>query len=114
MTVFVNPNPEAVACEDKIICRGDSIQLVVTTHAQYSWSPTNTLLNPNSGTPIAFPSETTTYTVSVTDENGCTDTDEVTIFVNPPPTVKPIQLHCSMPGQLHRTPWRRKLRSWLV
>ncbi len=87
VTVFVNPNPEAVACEDKTICRGDSIQLIVTTHAQYSWSPTNTLLNPNSGTPIAFPTETTTYTVTVTDENGCTDKDEVTVFVNTPPLV---------------------------
>jgi len=87
VTVFVNPLPEAVACEDKTICRGDSIQLIVTTFAQYSWSPTNTLLNPTSGTPIAFPTETTTYTVTVTDENGCTDTDEVVVFVNTPPIV---------------------------
>ncbi len=87
VTVFVNPNPEAIACEDKTICNGDSIQLIVTTHAQYAWSPTNTLINPNSGTPIAFPTVTTTYTVTVTDENGCTDTDEVVVFVNTPPTV---------------------------
>ncbi len=87
VTVFVNPLPEAVACEDKTICRGDSIQLIVTTFAQYSWSPTNTLINPTSGTPIAFPTETTTYTVTVTDEFGCTDTDEVVVFVNTPPTV---------------------------
>ncbi len=84
VTVFVNPPPNAIACEDKMICLGDSIQLIVTTHAQYSWSPSNTLLNPNSGTPIAFPTETTTYTVTVTDENGCTDTDEVVVFVNNP------------------------------
>ncbi len=87
VTVFVNPNPEAIACEDKTICLGDSIQLIVTTHAQYAWSPTNTLVNPNSGTPTAFPTVTTTYTVTVTDENGCTDTDEVVVFVNTPPTV---------------------------
>ena len=87
VTITVLPNPEAIACEDKTICLGDSIQLIVTTHAQYSWSPTNTLLNPTSGTPIAFPTETTTYTVTVTDENGCTDTDEVVVFVNPPTPV---------------------------
>jgi len=87
VTIFVNPNPTAIACEDKTICRGDSIELIVTTHAQYAWSPTNTLINPNSGTPTAFPTVTTTYTVTVTDENGCTDTDEVVVFVNTPPTV---------------------------
>ncbi len=85
-TVIVNviPKPEAVACEDKTICLGDSIQLVVTTHSAYAWSPTSSLLNSNTGTPTAFPTETTTYTVTVTDENGCTDTDEVVVFVNKP------------------------------
>ena len=76
-----------MACEDKTICRGDSIQLIVTTHAQYAWSPTNTLINPNTGTPIAFPTETTTYVVTVTDENGCQNTDDVVVFINTPPNV---------------------------
>ena len=84
LIVYVIPKPEAVACDDKTICRGESIQLVVTTHSSYAWSPTNSLLNPNTGTPTAFPTETTTYTVTVTDENGCTDTDEVVVFVNEP------------------------------
>ncbi|MBX9852132.1 MAG: gliding motility-associated C-terminal domain-containing protein, partial [Cytophagaceae bacterium] len=34
----------------------------------------------------ATPAATTTYTVTVTDGNGCQDTDDVTVFVNPAPT----------------------------
>jgi gliding motility-associated-like protein len=85
--IRVLPKPEAVACADKTICRGDSIQLIVTTHAQYAWSPSNTLIDAHTGTPIAFPTETTTYTVTVTDENGCTDIDDVVVFVNNPATI---------------------------
>ncbi len=34
--------------------------------------------------PMVRPLETVTYHVTVTDENGCTDTDEINIFVNKP------------------------------
>ena len=97
VTVFVQTcggtppvcNVEAIACEDKAICSGESIQLVVNTHDAYVWSPASSLSGANTGTPTATPTTTTTYTVTVTDANGCTDTDQVTIFVEncntPPP-----------------------------
>ena len=82
-----NPQPcttpaFVVACEDKFICKGGSIRLNVTTGASYEWSPDNSLSHPNVGAPIARPLSTTVYTVTLTDENGCTGTDEVTVFVN--------------------------------
>jgi len=46
-----------------------------------SWSPTTGLTSPNSCSTLASPSQTTTYTLTVT-ENGCMDTDQVTITVD--------------------------------
>ena len=36
---------------------------------------------------IATPTTTTTYTVTGTDTNGCVNTDDVTVIVNPLPIV---------------------------
>ncbi|MEL6865781.1 MAG: PKD domain-containing protein, partial [Bacteroidota bacterium] len=48
----------------------------------YRWSPTNSLDNPNSPSPTAFPTETTTYSVTVTDsEDFCQIERELTIVV---------------------------------
>jgi len=53
----------------------------------YSWSPTNTLDNPTSVSPIATPSTTTTYTVSVTDVNTlCSSTATATVSLVTSPT----------------------------
>ncbi|HRY33194.1 MAG TPA: right-handed parallel beta-helix repeat-containing protein [Bacteroidales bacterium] len=49
----------------------------------YLWSPANGLSDPSIPNPVASPGETTTYTLLVTDANGCAGTDEVTITVLP-------------------------------
>src|SRR5262249_1377026 len=41
----------------------------------YSWSPTNDLSSPAMANPTASPTNTTTYTVVVTDANGCSSTN---------------------------------------
>jgi len=48
----------------------------------FQWNPSTSLNNDNVQNPIASPSSTTTYTVIVSDQNGCTAEDTVTIFVN--------------------------------
>ena len=50
----------------------------------YSWSPAAGLSDPTSTLPNACPDETTTYTVTVTDECGTSTTDEVTVTVTEP------------------------------
>lgn len=45
----------------------------------YSWSPTTGLDNPALPNPNASPNQTTDYTLTVTDGNGCTATDEVNV-----------------------------------
>ncbi len=61
---------------------------VVDPNYTYHWTPYATITNPFISNPIAFPSQTTTYQLVVTDENGCEDTDFATVFVSnaPAPT----------------------------
>ncbi len=49
----------------------------------YTWMPSSDLNNGNVSNPIAGNLQTTTYTVYITDTNGCTNYDTVTVFVFP-------------------------------
>jgi gliding motility-associated-like protein len=68
---------------------GQSVQLEVvldptSAGATYTWTPTEGLSCTDCANPIASPSETTTYVVSVLTAEGCADTAMVTIFVTTP------------------------------
>jgi len=89
VTVTVNPLPTADAGTDQIICLGDNATLggspTGPATASYQWDNAASLNNATTANPIATPSATTTYSVTVTDGNGCTDSDQVLITVNPVP-----------------------------
>ena len=51
----------------------------------YSWSPTTGLDNPSAAQPLASPSTTTTYALTVTDSLGQTATSSATVTVLPQP-----------------------------
>lgn len=55
---------------------------VVTSNETYSWSPLAGLNNASIKNPIATPLTTTVYTVTYTDANGCSATDDVKVTVN--------------------------------
>ena len=81
VTVTVNPAPTANAGADQTICSGSSVNLIATGGTSYQWS------SGQSGASISvLPTVTTMYTVTITDANGCTDTDDVTVTVNSAPT----------------------------
>jgi gliding motility-associated-like protein len=68
---------------------GESVQLEVELNpdspvATYTWTPIDGLSCTDCPNPIASPSVTTTYVVSVLTEEGCSDTAMVTIFVTTP------------------------------
>ncbi|HEY8402384.1 MAG TPA: hypothetical protein VIK89_14045, partial [Cytophagaceae bacterium] len=88
VTVTVNPLPVANAGTDQDICIGSTANLSASGGVTYSWSPAATLSNPNIANPVANPTVTTTYTVTVTDASGCQNTDDVTITVNPLPVAE--------------------------
>jgi hypothetical protein len=74
----------ADAGPDIIIQSGENTQLTATGGTTYVWAPPSGLSNPNIADPIAAPSATTTYTVSVTGGNPvCPSTavSQVTVTV---------------------------------
>ncbi len=83
----VNPLPNIDAGDNRTICDGDEIQLDAGGAVSYSWSPTTALSNPAIGNPYATPDTTTVYTVTGTDTNGCANSDDVIITVEPVPVV---------------------------
>jgi gliding motility-associated-like protein len=64
------------------IMLGDSVQLSASGGITYSWSPATGLSCTTCPNPFASPTETTTYTVTATDQNGCTGTDTVRVIID--------------------------------
>lgn len=86
VTVTVNALPTANAGADAEVCLNSSVQLNGSGGVSYVWSPSTGLNQTNVAAPSASPATTTTYQLTVTDINGCTDTDDVTVTVLPLPT----------------------------
>jgi len=80
VTVTVNPLPTANAGTDNTICTGECIALAGSGGVSYVWSTGESTASIN-----VCPSTTTTYSLTVSDATTCTDSDEITIFVNPVP-----------------------------
>lgn len=85
------PEPVTVSIQpvsDTIPFFGANLQLTSVYFANgneaslFEWTPENNLSNPNTQNPIANPLYTTTYTLRVTDTDGCTGTDSIKVFVN--------------------------------
>jgi gliding motility-associated-like protein len=77
----INAPPAANAGPDQSIWWGQGAQLYASGGASYQWQPAAGLSNPQEASPVARPTETTTYTVTVTSADGCTAQDEVTVTV---------------------------------
>lgn len=82
VNVIVNPLPTANAGTDASIVLGSGTQLNSTGGTSYNWSPSSGLSCTNCQNPTANPQTTTDYIMIVTDANGCTDVDTVTVFVD--------------------------------
>ncbi|MEP7321555.1 MAG: T9SS type A sorting domain-containing protein [Saprospiraceae bacterium] len=81
VTVKASPTADINALTTSI-CKGQSVTLQASGGSHCSWGPP-ILLEMCSIT--VSPSVTTPYTVTVTDNNNCSDTESITIIVTPPP-----------------------------
>ncbi|HHG83488.1 MAG TPA: T9SS type A sorting domain-containing protein [Bacteroidetes bacterium] len=82
LSIAVNALPTATIVGTDTICAGDSSALTAAGGTTYAWSNMA-----NSAMTTVLPTATTTYTVTVTDTNGCIDTDQITINVNALPSL---------------------------
>ena len=78
VVVFILPAPPADAGTDVDVCEGNSTDLTASGGTSYLWSTTEI-----TATITVSPAITTTYTVTVTDNNGCTASDDVVVNVIP-------------------------------
>ena len=85
--VVVHALPLADAGANTSICAGGSVTLSASGGVDYLWSPLGTLDSPNISNPVASPASTQSYTVTVTDLNGCVNTDSVNVGLYALPTV---------------------------
>jgi len=77
ISVVRNESPIANAGDDVNTCSGEEVMLTATGGAAYLWSTGETTASIK-----VSPNEKTTYTVTVTSEQGCEDTDEVMVNID--------------------------------
>ena len=91
MIIRVNTGPIVNAGGNVEGCAGTDVRVGFSPTATgvgpfiYSWSPSIGLSDPRSSNPIITLTTTTVYTVVVTDANGCTGADAVSVIVHQNP-----------------------------
>lgn len=73
--------PVISAGRDTAMCKGGSVQLKAVGNGSVLWTPAAKLSNPNIINPIATPDTTMTFTVKLTDQFGCKNSDSLLVTV---------------------------------
>ena len=82
--ITVNPNPNVgIAAITVPLCQGNNISLEASGASSYQWSPATGLSNADIFNPVALLQSDIQYTVTGTDDNGCSATAQVTLEIGP-------------------------------
>ncbi len=109
VTIRTVPYPLSQAGADTTICFEDTASLHATIKGSgFTWSPVTTLSRPNALQTLAWPLETTVYTLTVLDTLGCPKPGISRITVNVKPRIKAFAgndtaVVTGQPLQLHAT-----------
>jgi gliding motility-associated-like protein len=87
VTIAVLPKPNVTAGNNLAVCFGNTATLHAGGAQSYAWTPGSSLSCTTCADPVASPSATTTYTVTGTDANGCTNDALVTVTIHPIPNI---------------------------
>jgi gliding motility-associated-like protein len=85
LIVFLHDIPDIDAGEDSWLCPGDVANLLATSTStgNYAWLPITDLSDPNISNPIASPTDTVAYHVTITDAFNCFNSDTIIVYVSP-------------------------------
>ena len=90
ITITAVPYPDANAGNDTIICYNTKARLNGSHDGNsFTWSPTSTLVNPNTLNPIANPSQNTAYILTSRNNIGCPKPGYDTVLVTVLPQIFP-------------------------
>lgn len=86
-SITIYPNITVNAGVDYTVCYGQQYQINASPSGStysYSWTPSLFLSNSTISNPVASPTSDITYTLTVTDENGCKVNDVLNLFAGAP------------------------------
>lgn len=81
VTITIFPVAPVTVGNDTLIYLGESVLLNGSGTGTPLWSPGSSLDNPSIFNPLATPSNTTSYILTVTDANGCINADTIIVTV---------------------------------
>jgi len=84
--ILINPLPNITSTNNSM-CQGQLANLTAQGSVFYNWTPSNTLLSSNSSVAVSNAIQTTVYTVVGTDINGCSNSSQSIMTVNPTPQI---------------------------
>jgi|WetSurMetagenome_2_1015567.scaffolds.fasta_scaffold00654_11 trimeric autotransporter adhesin len=84
--VIFHGMPSLDAGKDTAVCKGANIQFHALGTGFFSWSPVALVSNPYISDPVATTYATTVFTVTLTDQFGCHNTDDIKVEVRENPS----------------------------